>query len=121
MRQELLLELAKLCEDALCSSRQLDADIWRAIPDHSANGDKSNSFYAPRYTMSLDDAASLIPDGYDWILERVNSGMTICARVGHNDPDRTSWGETPALALAAASLRARAAAIFSKVREEGRE
>jgi hypothetical protein len=59
------------------------------------------------YSSSLDAAASLIPDGYDWILERVNDGLTIGARVGHNDPDRTSWGETPALALCAAALRSR--------------
>lgn len=61
------------------------------------------------YTASLDAAVSLVPVGHDWILENVNGGQTICARVGHNDKDRNSWGDTPALALTAAALRARLA------------
>jgi len=67
------------------------------------------STHAHRYTASLDAALSLVPEGYDWILERTNGGLTIGARVGHNDPDRTSWGDTPELALCAAALRAREA------------
>lgn len=101
-----LLRIADMVSHATRADRTLDAVIWQLIPHHSVNGDKSNVFYAPRYTSSLDAAASLIPEGHDWILERVNDGITIGARVGHNDPDRTSWGETPALALCAAALRA---------------
>lgn len=63
---------------------------------------------APHYTGSLDAAASLIPKDHDWIIEHVNGGLTIGARVGHNDPDRTSWGETAVLALCHAALSAEA-------------
>jgi hypothetical protein len=62
----------------------------------------------PYYTSSLDAAVSLIPDGHDWILEHVNGGLTIGCRIGHNDPDRMSWGDTTPLAICAAALRARA-------------
>jgi hypothetical protein len=68
------------------------------------------------FTASIDAALTLVPeyeteDGLqraDYILEHVNGGLTIGARVGHDDPDRASWGATDALAICAAALRARA-------------
>lgn len=130
-----LMGLASLCEKAICSSRDLDGLIFIAITPGVANAGRidqmggvvgwwpRNAPYqsardVPAYTRSLDDAASLIPEGHDWILEHVNDGMTIGARVGHNDLDRTSWGETPALALAAGALRARAALSTSPHHQE---
>jgi hypothetical protein len=108
--------------------RELNVEIWLSVTlgatrrqwtyKHEASGKEchvdetrdgnSRLIIVPAYTTSLDAAASLIPEGHDWILEHVNGGMTIGARVGHNDPDKTSWGDTAALALCAAALRARA-------------
>lgn len=100
--------LARSCETAEGPSADLDERIAVAIAiPHPKHGRPIGMIYSPKYTASLDAAASLIPDGYDWILERVNDGLTIGARVGHNNLDRTSWGETPALALCAAALRSR--------------
>jgi hypothetical protein len=91
--------------------------ITEFIPMAEANGsDAAQYLRAPAYTASVDAALTLVPvfqteDGprpADYILEHVNSGLTIGARVGHNDPDRTSWGATDALAICAAALRARA-------------
>ncbi len=93
--------LIQRVEAAEGPDRELDGEI-HGIPS-AACCDWDD---VPHYTASLDAAASLIPEGYDWILERTNGGLTICARVGHNDPDRNSWGDTPALALCAAALRA---------------
>ena len=125
-----LNELARRVEMAPSNSWDLDREIFKAtggLPDVWFGSKVINWFgdgpfgcntedgmrhlgciNAPNYTASLDAAASLIPDGFDWILERVNDGMTIGARVGHNDPNRISFAETPALALCAAALRARA-------------
>lgn len=108
------------------SLRTIDVAIWTALHGDeqyksviSFHGDYAVRYYPgppeaeytklPRYTTSLDAAVSLIPTGHDWILEHVNGGLTIGCRVGHNDPDRTSWGDTAALAICAAALRARAA------------
>lgn len=62
----------------------------------------------PEFTTSFDAAVRLVPEHHDYILEHVNGGLTICARVGHNDPNRNSWGDTDAQALTAAALRAHA-------------
>lgn len=117
--------LIKQVSDAAFASRDLDAAILKAIDpnviatyqgtghsDYATQKFKGScrSIDIPHYTSSLDAAASLIPDGFDWILERTNGGLTISARVGHDDPDRSSWGNSPALALCAAALAARVAA-----------
>ncbi len=103
-------ELIRQICNATGPSRELDVEIVFALhPEigayqpHCAGEEPifwNDPYYkqkCPKFTASLDAAASLIPEGFDWILEHVNDGMTIGARVGHNDPDRTSWGETPAL------------------------
>jgi hypothetical protein len=65
---------------------------------------------APAYTTSIDAAMTLVPEGYDWIIGHTNGGLTIHAEVG----DRQQWfANTPALALTAAALRARAASTPS--------
>lgn len=111
MDKQMLLELAGRVEAAGGADREIDRAIMEALrraPDYAADwGPRDNCHPAPfAYTASLDAAMGLVPEGYDWIIEHVNGGLTIGARVGHNDPDRTSWGATPALALTAACLRA---------------
>jgi hypothetical protein len=110
---EKLIELAERCEKAKKPDRELDADIaltqgWTEHPGDNWIG-PHGQISVPAFTASLDAALTLVPEGHDWIIEHVNGGLTICARVGHNDPDRISWGDIAALALCAAALRARAA------------
>lgn len=65
---------------------------------------KADGHYA--YGLNFASARGLIPDGYDYVLEHVNGGLTIGARVGHNDPARTFFGATDELALLGAALEA---------------
>lgn len=68
----------------------------------------------PRYTSSIDDALSLLPDDptnevtgkADWQLESTNGGLTISARVGR-DPNDRKFADTPALAMCTACLTVR--------------
>lgn len=95
--------LASRCEREE-ASRTLDVAIARAIEP-----DRPRSKYDPnlsRFTVSLDAAVTLVPDEYDWIVARANGGLTIHACVGNTTEH---FGGTPALALCAAALRARAA------------
>src|SRR5574337_136324 len=121
-----IIEVAQRCEKASGPDRQLDVYIVFALyPDIGAYqphcaGEEPIFWDAPyrkqpcpKFTASFDDAITLIPAAHDWILEHVNGGMTIGARVGHNDPDKTSWGDTAVLALCAAALRARASTLTS--------
>lgn len=110
-----MINIFAFLDDLLEPSRSVDVMIWCALP--SDGGDRSDIWYTPKFTASLDAAASLIPEGFDWILERTNDGLTIGARVGHNDPDRTSWGATPAIALCIAALRARADSALTSVEQ----
>lgn len=103
MTIEAIKIISRRCSDALEPSRELDWEIHVLVRPPSMRG---RYFDCPRYTESLDAAASLIPDGFDWILERTNGGITISSRVGHNDPDRYSWGSTPTLALCVGALDA---------------
>ena len=68
---------------------------------------------APRYTASLDDAVTLVPDGWYW---RAGHGVLWpgWAHLNVKHPDHCDYGdehtahaETPALALCAAALKAR--------------
>jgi hypothetical protein len=62
------------------------------------------------YTASLDAAVTLVPEGVDWSLQ-VEPGDTIMASVWLDDDGVHSCANSPALALCAASLRARAEAL----------
>jgi len=108
-----LLALADRCEQAAGSDRELDAEIavalfggnviydlkikqWRRIKITSA---WRMDHPLPPYTTSLDAALTLVPEGCGWMV------MSSAAKVGV----WPSHGATPALALCAAALRARAA------------
>lgn len=94
--------------------RELDDRIWRWVNEHHIHGPgwRYDLEEAPRYTESLDAAYSLLPaDGeppqvVDFILEHTNGGMTIGARAGTSDPAETFWGESDAIALTGAAIRA---------------
>jgi hypothetical protein len=68
-------------------------------------------YAAPAFTASLDAAMTLAPDGYDWAVFHTNGGLTMHAWCGNRED---VFADTPALALCAAALLARAAM------EEGR-
>lgn len=99
-----LLELAARCEAATGADTILDNEISIATKTSWADG----VHYAPRYTASLDAAMCLAPDG--WYFGIFSNGDAWCW------PDKTldllkgiqARAATPALALCAAALRARA-------------
>lgn len=95
-----LLALAKRCEAATGPDRELDEHIeFTLLPRGYALPGTSLP-----YTASIDAAMTLVPEGFDWIIARANGGLTIHAEVGSREQ---VFGETPALALCAAALRAR--------------
>lgn len=122
-----LLELATRCEAASGPDRELDADIWLCVTPGATRGplvvaatemrrgwtiDEASGrmIVVPAYTASLDAAASLIPEGCVWNA-MIDFGLPGRARVWDGDRLKVHQcdGETPALALCAAALRAQAA------------
>jgi hypothetical protein len=111
-----LLALAERCEQAAGPDRELDAEIalaigytrekkgreriawWRNPKGQQIGYDGWHNF-PPSFTASLDAAVTLVPEGCGWMV------MNNAAKVGR----WPSRGATPALALCAAALRAKAA------------
>ena len=103
-----LLELAKRCEAASGQLRGLDYLIFCAqVPV----GEKA--YWAPddpkyHFTASIDAAMSLVPEG-DWALSVAATDCLATIPAGASLGDAVhGYAATPALALTAASLRARA-------------
>jgi hypothetical protein len=86
-----------------------------------------SQYRGPKYTASLDAAMTLVPDGHYFTVERSQFGVAACVdspkpakprrpnpleirleTLTPNVPDGSSQAATPALALIAAALRARA-------------
>jgi len=63
--------------------------------------------YIPRYTTSIDAAVTLVPEGMAWTAG-CEPDFTPFARLWEHD---LVWASTPALALCAAALRARASLV----------
>lgn len=104
-----LLELAGRCEKATGPSRDLDADISRAYGGYS----ETKSAYAPEpFTASLDAAMSLVPEGWAYSVGNIDPSRCRCSAWVMPPPYSIGadirTGATPALALCAAALRARA-------------
>jgi hypothetical protein len=95
-----LLSLAERCEQAAGPDRELDVAIARFLVLTRAEDIARSRYGWSYFTASLDAAVMLVPDGCGWMV------MKNVAKVGRW-PKR---GATPALALCAAALRARAAA-----------
>jgi hypothetical protein len=111
-----LADLAARCEKATGPDRELDAEIYVALDANRENRDAlaingAVGSWVPDFTASLDAAMTLVPEGWYW---QVGQGNHAWAAVYENpippamrvDP----IAATPALALCAAALRARAAA-----------
>jgi hypothetical protein len=67
---------------------------------------------------SLDAAMTLVPEGFDWIIGRTNDGLTIHAEVGGRGDEFMRFAATPALALCAAALHARATGASHDAKEQ---
>ena len=137
-----LLELAERCEKATGPNRSLDVEICVATctvdssvnpqyvqnmrPDDDDDGwvlyeyeDENYTDCAASFTESIDAAMKLVPEGLDWRVDTMTGlpGAIVClpnAWLSHKTAPRMVHGKTPALALAAAALRARASAVTSK-------
>lgn len=119
-----LLALAKRCEQAAGPDRELDNAIlialgysWRGMAylhDDDNHVLKGSTFF----TKILDAAVTLVPEGCDWHCQSNPSVSACWASVSPMkfDSKLQEWGSgmrrasTPALALCAAALRARAMA-----------
>jgi hypothetical protein len=93
-----LLTLAERCEQAAGPDAGLNLAIWTSLLD--TPGFRPPSPWRTDYTASVDAAVTLVPEGCGWMV------MGNAAKV-KRWPSRAA---TPALALCAAALRARAAA-----------
>lgn len=120
MKAEELLALAERVEEAEGPDRELDREIKAAVGDawdYAADwGPRDNCHpVANAYTASLDAVMTLVPEG--WRLRQMNfSGPCADDRKWHlnlhggreGGDTFVGRGRTPALALCAAALRARA-------------
>ena len=119
-KQNTLQVLAEDCKWATGPDRELDGDLAEALQvggnpwKHDGDGWISVHGFgcqAAMFTQSLDAALTLVPEGWRWAVSTTNDDSP-CA-FGHS-PDKSFWIEdtpaaTPALALCAFALRARAA------------
>jgi hypothetical protein len=127
-----LLELAERCEQATGPDRELDVRMGEAIDLQAYEGfgirdtlrlgsieravemaESHQNIWntaLPRYTASLDAAMTLVDDEGYCAVKRYDKERPRCwAYVGDVDFPSTGIAATPALALCAAALRARAA------------
>lgn len=93
-----LIALADACEAATGPDFHLDMEIMRAV--------RRDFNTAPGYTASLDAAMTLVPEGWGYSICPNSSLLTRSAF----SAGIMSRAKTPALALCAAALRARAQA-----------
>ena len=123
LTREGLVELANRVEQASGPDRELDAAVWLHLPEQEGHawkhgGDKfaharqiAGVAFVPRYTASLDAAMTLVPKGL-WAEGSLSSpGQLEVHGPCTYDPLGKGWAATPALALCAAALKARARAM----------
>lgn len=109
-----ILKLAERCEAASGANYALEREIAEAVGHPSAKASGFQMQYEgvrlPSYTASLDAAMTLVPEGCDVTLdvEKGRGGAIVFDDLGVEGIGRSS-AATPALALCAASLRARSA------------
>lgn len=102
-------DLITRLESADGPDRELDCRIWCAMRGadfdlYSQVVPNFNEWQAPRYTASIDAALTLVPEGWKWAVTSKNSA---CCHEQHIAPLNWFYASTPALALAAAALKAR--------------
>jgi len=84
---------------------KIEEDGSRTIP---GNGD--GDALIPCFTASLDAAITLVPEGFEWMADNFDGppGRRCSANVMRKEIDARGEAATPALALCAAALKARA-------------
>lgn len=102
--------ICRLVDLPQCLAPDCDAEVLARIIDRVERGEWDQDPSVPFYTTSLDAALTLVPEGFDWL--RLGPVTMTVYPVQH---DPKAWahhieatGATPALALCAAALRARA-------------
>lgn len=108
-----LMELASRVEAGEGPDRELDSDIARWLMRH-LNWHSADCL--GRYTASIDDAMTLVPEGWTYIqieqcardLPGQHCRASVERLVEEGDEREAGYAATPALALTAAALRARA-------------
>ena len=116
MTRDELLALADRCEKADAGSRELDLAICIALNTGRSTDPRRPG--APHYTSSIDAALMLVPKGMVYLVSNVGLKWASEPVIGRATavvglPDETSdrfsrEASTPALAICAATLRARA-------------
>jgi len=104
-----LITLADRCEQAAGPDDGLDLAIWTSFLD--TPGFRPPSPWRTDYTASLDAAVTLVPEGWTWA--RFHGGVVECMTLngpGNSILFERGEGNSSALALCAAALRARAIA-----------
>lgn len=111
MTTEHLMELAAKVEQAEGPDRELDEAIRLLVErNEKVVLDLTGGYVppsTPAYTASLDAAMMLVPEGAAWIVGFAVDGVPFA----NVDFDRRTTAATPALALVAASLRAKAQSL----------
>lgn len=111
------LALAERCEAASGPDRETDCRIRCAI-----NGEDFDTYRAvvpalgqwmtPAYTASIDSAMTLVPVPQSFVISHCGNTVAHVQLIGgdpcSDDPEFTGRAATPALALCAAALKARA-------------
>jgi hypothetical protein len=107
-----IVRLAERVEQATGADRELDEAIAAFIQDdEEARSDECPSLCMKPFTASLDAAVVVVPDGWYTFLagQDRHSGRWRWELRGGYGFQRSARANTPALALTAAALRARAA------------
>lgn len=110
---EELLALAARCEAATGPDRELELAIWQAVfPETYPPTGHAPLEWLGCYTRSIDIAMTLVPEGLTWRLDNLRSRhgqRSVGSAVVLIDGTRFNGdAATPANALCAAALRARA-------------
>lgn len=104
------MTLIERLEAATAGSRELDAEIAHAIGAFKPKPvtARDENFWTQHYTTSLDAALTLVPDGYDYIIYRIDGEYY--AEVGPTGSfgfTKCVGAPTIALAICIAALKAR--------------
>jgi hypothetical protein len=108
-----LLTLVERCEQATVG-RFGSYALNRAIGEATGVGGKPGRLHGkdftvwPNFTASIDAAVTLVPEGHRWCCDTMN-GNRVSAFVENGANGKWHDAATPALAICAAALRARAA------------
>lgn len=113
----MLRELIDKLQEAPCGDPTLDFWVWWWGEEAGPRGDEAEdtfaserilAFAAPQFSSSIDIAARLVPEGYEWRTEnRDGRAIAVVVPPAGNVAVQTIAANDAALALCAAALRCR--------------